>query len=197
MLDDVSTPRPPAAAPPSRSRFAATTAIVLSTIAVVLTLLLVVPFLAPRNPLAIPVFVLALAAAVTGLVLGVRARRAGNGRAGVWAIASSVLALAIDAVLIVVFATVIIGTPPTPVELRGSGPNNIEVTFSHELETRTLTWPTEGRAEFNTEGDWAEIVVTAPVDAPDRTVSCQIDWNGETVVDETSDTGTVTCRYDE
>lgn len=172
-------------------------AVWLSALALVLAAALVVPFLAPRNPLAIPVFVLALAAAFTGLVLGVRARRGAQGRAAVWGVASSVLALVIDAVLIVVFVTVIIGTPPTPVELRGSGPNNIEVTFSHELETRTLTWPPEGRAKFNTDGTWAEITVTAPADAADKTVSCQIEWDGEVVVDETSDSGTVRCRYDE
>ena len=68
--------------------------------------------------------------------------------------------------------------------------------FSNELETRTLTWPSEGRAEFRTEGTWAEITVTAPADAPDRTVGCQIVWDGQVVVDETSASGTVTCRYD-
>lgn len=184
---------------PTRGRALGTVAIWLSVVALAATAFLVVPFLAPRNPLVIPVFLLAFAGAFVGLVLGLRARRGrdGAGRSAGWALAGALIALVVDVVLAIVFATLIVFHPPTPVELRGSGPNNIEVTFSNDFETRTLVWPPEGRAEFNTDGTWAEISVTAPADAPDKTVSCQIEWDGEIVVEQTSDTGSVTCRYDE
>lgn len=188
---------PPTVAPPNRPSRLAIPAISVSVVALVVTALLIVPFLAPRNPIFVPVFLLAFAAAAVALVLGLRARRgSGPDRSGLWALAAAGVALIVDAVLAVFFVTVLVFHPPTAVELRGTGPNNIEVTFSNDLETRTLTWPSEGRAEFNTEGDWAEISVTAPADAPDKTVSCQIVWGGQLVVEETSDAGTVTCRYD-
>lgn len=104
----------------------------------------------------------------------------------------------VAAVVVLVLVLVLVRMSPlADVELRGQGPNDITVTYSSQIEQVTLQWPSEGRAEFNTEGDWAEIVITAPADSADQTVSCQIVWNGEVVVDETSDDGSVTCRYGE
>ena len=162
MIDDASPPDPAT----SHGGAAMTRAALwLSIAALVVTAALVIPFIAPRNPAVIPLFVLALAAAVTGIVLSVSARRppAGGQRARSWALAAAVGALVVDAVLTVIFVVAIIGvTPLAEVELRGTGPQNITVTYSSEIEKVTRQWPSEGHATFNTAGGWAEITITAP-----------------------------------
>lgn len=161
-----------------------------------LCVLLALPYLALRSPLALLFFVLAVGTGIAGIVLGIRARRSAPARGG-WALICAVVALLITCVLAVVFIVgMISATSINKVELRGQGPEGSTVTFSNDMEERTETWPSEGWARFNTKGSWAELTLEAPEDADSETVSCQIVWNGEVVVDETSDSGTVTCRYD-
>lgn len=170
-------------------------ALVVGIAAAVVAGLLIVPYLARPGLVVLPVIALALA--VVGVVLAVRARRqTGQGARGRTALASSLVALVVDVVLIVVFVGTIAGLGLASVELRATGPDDNTVTFSSATEERTLQWGPEGRAQFNTSGTWAEITVTAPVDSADQNVSCEIVWNGEVVVDESSGSGTVTCRYD-
>ena len=184
----------PDARPTGRGRSVA--ALIIGIAAAIVAALLVVPYLARPGLVILPVIALALA--VVGIVLAVRARRQGGQRArGRAALASALAALVVDVGLIVVFAVAIAGFGVASVELRGAGPQDNTVTFSNATEQRTLQWGPEGRAQFNTSGSWAEITVTAPADASDQNVSCQIVWNGEVVVDESSGSGTVTCRYDE
>lgn len=173
-----------------------TLAVWLSGAALVLCVLLALPYLAVRSPIALLFFVLAAGAGIAGVVLGIRARRSASARGG-WAMICAVLALLISCVMAVVFIVGMISTTSiNDVELRGQGPEGTSATFSNDMEERTEKWPSEGWARFNTKGSWAELTLEVPEDADSETVSCQIIWNGEVVVDETSDSGTVTCRYD-
>ncbi|MGO1921429.1 MAG: hypothetical protein ACTH07_08680, partial [Microbacterium sp.] len=109
----------------------------------------------------------------------------------------SVVALLITSVRAIVFIVgMMSATSINKVELRGQGPEGMTASMSHDAGDRTETWPAEGWATFNTEESWAELTLEAPEDVESETVSCQIFWNGEVVVDETSDSGEVTCRYD-
>ena len=171
-------------------------ALIVGIAAAIVAGLLVVPYLARPGLVVLPAIALMLAAA--GIVLAVRARRQPGQKArGRAALVSTLAALIVDAVLIVVFAVTIAGLGVASVELRGTGPEDNTVTFANATEQRTLQWGPEGRARFNTSGSWAEITITAPADAADQSVSCQILWNEKVVVEESSGTGTVTCRYDE
>lgn len=170
-------------------------AVWLSSAALLLFLLLALPYLALRSPVALLFLALAMGTGIAGIVLGVRARR--SAARGGWALICALVALLITAVMTVVF---IVGmtsaTSINKVELRGQGAEGTSATFSNDMEERTEKWPSEGWAGFNTKSSWAELTLEAPEDADSETVSCQIVWNGEVVVDETSNSGTVTCRYD-
>lgn len=173
-----------------------TVAVWLSAAALLLCILLALPYLALRSPVALLVFVLAVGTGIVGIVLGVRARRSASARGG-WALICALVALLITAVMTVVFIVgMISATSINKVELRGQGPQGVSATFSNDMGERTEKWPSEGWAKFNTEGSWAELTMELPDDADPATLSCQIIWNGEIVVDETSDSGAVTCRYD-
>lgn len=172
-----------------------TVAIWLSAAALVLCALLVVPYRALASLAIVSVFVLAAAAGITGIVLGLRARRPGSARGG-WALVCALVSLLIGVVLAIIFVVgMISATSLNKVELRGQGPEGMSATMDHDTTPRTETWPAEGWAKFNTKGSWAELTLEAPEDAVSQSVSCQIIWNGEVVIDETS-IGTVTCRYD-
>ncbi|MGO2683475.1 MAG: hypothetical protein ACTIAA_04570 [Microbacterium sp.] len=172
-----------------------TVAIWFSIIALVLCILLALPYLALRSPVALLFFPLAVGTGIAGIILGVRARR--SAARGGWALICSVVALLISSVMTIVFIVgMISATSINKVELRGQGPEGMSASMSHDAGDRTETWPAEGWAEFNTKESWAELTLEAPDDAQSETVNCQIIWNGEVVVDETSDNGTVTCRYD-
>lgn len=173
-----------------------TAAIWLSIAALVLCALLVLPYTAQSSPAFVPVFALAVAAGIAGIVLGLLARRSSSDRRG-WALFCALAAMLLAVVLAVIFAVGMISTTSiNKVELRGQGPEGISATFSNEMERRTEEWPPEGWARFNTKGSWAELTIEVPEGAAVESVSCQIVWNGEIVVDETSESGTVTCRYD-
>ncbi|MEZ3157521.1 hypothetical protein AB1K56_11390 [Microbacterium sp. BWR-S6Y] len=192
-MSNESATRIPGARPRGGGRTIA--ALVVGIAAAIVAGLLIVPYLARPGLVALPV--LALALAVVGVVLAVRARRqTGLRTRGRTALVSSLVALVVDVVLIVVFVGTIAGLGLASVELRATGPDDNTVTFSSATEQRTLQWGPEGRAQFNTSGTWTEITVTAPADSADQNVSCEIVWNGEVVVDESSGSGTVTCRYD-
>lgn len=168
----------------------------LSAAALLLCVLLALPYLALRSPIALLFFALAVGTGIAGIVLGVRAHRSTTARGG-WALICALSALLITAVMTVVFIVgMIAATSINKVELHGQGPQGVSATFSHDLEERTEKWPSEGWAKFNTKGSWAELTLETPSDAVSETVSCQIIWNGEVVVDETSENGSVTCRYD-
>ena len=109
----------------------------------------------------------------------------------------ALVALLTAVVLAVIFIIgVIAATSINRVELHGQGPEGISATFANDMERESVEWPSEGWAKFNTEGSWAELTIEAPDDAASQTVSCQIIWNGDVVVEETSNSGSVTCRYD-
>lgn len=171
-------------------------AVWLSSVAVMLSLLLVVPYMAQRSPVTLLILTLAAAAGVAGIILGLRARRSTPARGG-RALICALAALLTTVVLTVIFVVgMISATSINKVELRGQGPEGMSATFANDMETRTEQWPAEGWARFNTNGSWAALTLEASDDAPSETVSCQIIWNGEVVVDETSEHGSVTCRYD-
>ena len=189
-----STPSEPEAS--SRRRRTPAVAIWLSSAALLLCILLALPYLALRSPVALLFFALAVVAGIAGIVLGVRARRSAPARGG-WALICALASLLITAVMTVVFIVgMISATSINRVELRGQGPEGVSATSSNDMGERTETWPSEGWAKFNTKGSWAELTLEVPEDAASKTVSCQVIWNGEVVVDETSDSGEVTCRYD-
>ena len=176
-----------------------TVAIWLSAIALVLCCALGVPYLALRDLALVPVFVLAAAAAVMGLVLGIRERRGvASSRIGTrWALICSLVALVIDVVLLVVFIVGIVSASSiNRVELDGQGPTNMSATISSDQGTNTYTWPSNSWARLSTKGSWAELTLVAPTGSTTKELSCQIRWNDEVVVEKTSDSGTVTCRYD-
>ncbi|MFT4259625.1 hypothetical protein [Microbacterium sp.] len=163
----------------------------LSIIALVVAVSLVVPYRATTGAAMLAPVVGALIA-VAGIVLAVRQRR----RPGA-ALAFALVAVLLDVVLSIVFiAGMISATSINRVELLGQGPQGITATIHGESGTDTFVWDSTGRATLTTKEDWAEITVTAPEDADGMTVSCQIVWNGDVVVDETSDNGTVRCRFD-
>jgi len=171
-------------------------AIWLSIVALVLCALLVVPYMALQSPVVPLFFALMAGTGIAGIVLGVRARRAVSARGG-WAMICALTSLLIAVVMTIIFIVGMIAvTSINRVELRGQGPEGMSASMSHDAGDRTETWPAEGWARFNTKQSWAELILEAPEDAESDTVSCQIIWNGEVVVDETSDSGSVTCRYD-
>ncbi|MGO2746702.1 hypothetical protein [Microbacterium sp.] len=172
-----------------------TVAIWLSAVSLVLCILLAVPYRALPFP-SILVIVALAAVGITGLVLGIRARRSPSARGG-WALICALTSLIIAVILTVVFIVGMISARSlNRVELHGQGPAGMSATFVNDTENRTVKWPAEGRANYNTKGSWVELTIEVPEDAASQTVSCQITWNDEVVVDETSDNGTVTCRYD-
>lgn len=174
-------------------------AIWLSAVALVLCGALVVPYTALGNVALVPVFLLVAAAGVVGLVLGIRERRgAASSRNGArWALICSLVALVIDVVLLAVFIVGIVSASSiNRVELDGQGPTNMSATISSDQGTSTYTWPSNSWARLSTKGSWAEVTLVAPANSPTKDVSCQIRWNGAVVVEKTSGSGTVTCRYD-
>ncbi|WP_010206041.1 hypothetical protein [Salinibacterium sp. PAMC 21357] len=150
------------------------------------------------NP--VPIFVLGIAAGIVGIVLAVVSRRSVDGRRrrfAVGAFLSSGVALVVNGVLIgIVVVGVIAVSSLNSVELRGQGPEGLTATFEDGVGANTnVEWEADGRARFDTKKSFTEITLNAPVGSEKKTVSCQIVWNDELVVEETSDTGTVTCRY--
>jgi hypothetical protein len=140
----------------------------------------------------------AAAAGVAGLVLSITARRNGS-RRGVagWALTFSVVGLLTNFVLIgVMVVGVLSHSQLTQVEVRAQGGLTFTVTFADDSQTYTEEWASTGWKQFTTTKSSTEITVTAPKDGVQLPVSCQIVWNGKTVVDKTSDNGTVTCHYD-
>lgn len=170
-------------------------AVWLSTIALALGLFLVVPYSAHRSPVLLLIVGLAIASGIAGIVFGLRARRSTSTRGGA-ALVCALVGVLITVVMAIIFVVGIVSASSiNKVELRGQGASGISATFANDMEQRTVEWPAEGWAVFNTHDSWAELTVEAPQDAASKTVSCQIIWNGELVVDETSDRA-VTCRYD-
>lgn len=165
-------------------------------IALALNLFLVVPFLARGVLVLLPVAAVVLS--VGAIVLAVRSRSSAAGRrtAGL-AVASALVAAVAAAALLAVFLFTVTPARVNQAEVRGQGPDGMTATFSSEGQSREETWNGSGTGRVATAGSWAQLTLTAPADAFDQNVSCQIVWNGEVVVDESSDSGTVTCRYDE
>src|SRR5699024_3718282 len=146
--------------------------------------------------------VLRLLAAVAGLAalavaLYARKRRYSKIPAG-WALALGVLGLLLNLVLILAIVIGVTIARPTlaEVELRAEGGPMFTVTFDDDVQSNTMEWQWEGWAHFNTTNQETEITVVAPEDDHEHPVSCTIVWDGEVVVQETSDSRTVTCRYE-
>ncbi|PRB18316.1 hypothetical protein [Microbacterium sp. MYb62] len=181
------------------ARTIASLAIVVGIISLVLTAALLIPYYALQNPWIIPVFVVAAAGAIVAIVLGRRSRRAGAGSRGSASLglAAGLTALLIDIVLLIVFIVGIWSPPLNRVQLEGTGPQaGVTASFSGDTETRTLPWPAVGSAQYTTAKSSTWITITAPSDSENQTVGCKIYWNDELVVEETSDSGTVSCEYD-
>lgn len=106
------------------------------------------------------------AAAIGGIALSVRARRAPSAerRSAGLGVAGAVAALILALVLLVVF---LLGL-----------------------------WPALGNAQYTSSKSSTWITITAWSDSDDQTVGCRIYWNDELVVEKTSDSGTVSCEYD-
>ncbi|WP_431789835.1 hypothetical protein [Microbacterium paraoxydans] len=181
------------------SRALSTAAIAAGAVSLILLVALAVPYYALQNPWLIPVFVLGAAAAIGGIALGLRARRAPSAerRSAGLGVAGAVAPLILALVLLVLFLLGLWSPPQNKVFLEGTGPQSgVTATFSSDTETRTLPWPAVGNAQYTTSDSSARITITAPTDSDDQTVGCKIYWNDELVVEETSDSGTVSCEYD-
>lgn len=144
----------------------------------------------------LPLAAAAACLAIAALFLGIRGNRSGMPRTGTAAVIVAAIALVIDLVLVVVMAFGVLGgNGLNQVEVRATGGPTFMVSFADDTQSYDEEWASSGWKQYTTTGDSAEIAVTAPDDDSDSTVSCQILWNGELVV-ELSGTGAVTCRYD-
>ena len=147
-------------------------------------------------PALLPVAAAAALLAIVALLLGGRARRSAVARTGTAAVVLAAVALIVDLILVVVMAVgVLAGNGLNHVEVRATGGPTFTVSFADDTQAYDEEWASSGWKQYTTTGDSAEIVVTAPDDDTDATVSCQILWNDELVVEQ-SGTGSVTCRYD-
>ena len=174
-------------------------AIVVGIISLALTVALLIPYYALQTPWIILVFVVAAAGAIVAIVFGRRSRRDGSRsrRTASLGLAAGLAALLIDIVLLIVFIVGIWSPPLNRVQLEGTGPQaGVTASFSGDTETRTLPWPAVGSAQYTTTKSSSWITITAPSDSENQTVGCKIYWNDELVVEETSDSGTVSCEYD-
>ena len=181
------------------TRALSTAAIATGAVSLIVLVALAVPYYALQNPWLIPVFVLGAAAAIGGIAVSIRARRAPSAarRSAGLGVAGAVAALILALILLVVFLLGLWSPPLNRVFLEGTGPQSgVIATFRSDTETRTLPWPAVGNAQYTTSESSAWITITAPTDSDDQTVGCKIYWNDELVVEETSDSGTVSCEYD-
>ncbi|CNL01265.1 Uncharacterised protein [Mycobacterium tuberculosis] len=140
-----------------RPRTLSTAAIATGVVSLILLVALAVPYYALQNPWLVAVFVLGAAAAIGGLVLARRARRAPSEERRTAALG---------------FATALAA-----------------------LILALIPWPAVGNAQYTTSESSTWITITAPTDSDDQTVGCKIYWNDELVVEETSNSGTVSCEY--
>ncbi|SEB97156.1 hypothetical protein [Microbacterium hydrocarbonoxydans] len=150
--------------------------------------------------LPVPALLVAAAAAAlvagTAVVLGVRGRRSSVPRTGTAALLVAATALIVDVILIVVIAVGALGgSGLSQVEVRATGGPVFTVSYADDAQSYDEEWSDSGWKQYTTTGDTAEITVTASDDDAVATVSCEILWNGESVVEQ-SGVGSVTCRYD-
>lgn len=146
--------------------------------------------------------VLRLLAAGSGLValalaLYARKRRYSE-NPGNWSLGFGSLGLLLNLVLVVAIVIGVATVRPSlaEVELRAEGGPTFTVTFDDDVQSNTMEWQWDGWAHFNTAQQETEITVVAPEDDHEYPVSCTIIWDGEVVSQETSDSRTVTCRYE-
>ncbi|MDR2320712.1 MAG: hypothetical protein LBE60_03580 [Microbacterium sp.] len=167
----------------------------LAGVALVLAALLFPLF---RQPAFFVVLALAVLTAVAALVLGIRSRAPLRDSAtSGWALGLGIAALALDVVLIGAIAIGVLARPQlTQVEVRAQGGPSFTVAFADDAQSYTEDWSVNGWKRFTTTRTSTEIAVTTPAGKTVAPVSCQILWNGTVVVDEKSDSGSVTCRYD-
>lgn len=143
---------------------------------------------------------LAAVAGVAALALSLRTRSSGrSSRHGTWALLLAGVGLFLNVMLILAIVIGVSLSRPslTEVELRAKGGPTISATFDDDVKTNVVEWQWDGWAQFNTARSEAEITVTAPDGDQEYPVSCTILWDGEVVVQESSDSGVVTCRYEE
>ncbi|WP_372967421.1 hypothetical protein [Microbacterium sp.] len=135
--------------------------------------------------------------AVIAVVLGIRGQRSSVPRTGSAALLVAATALIVDLILIVVIAVgVLTGSSGlSQVEVRATGGPAFTVSYADDTQSYDEEWSDSGWKQYTTTGDTAEITVTASDDDAVATVSCEILWNGESVVEQ-SGVGSVTCRYD-
>lgn len=144
----------------------------------------------------LPVALVGALLAVVAVVLGLRAPRSSGPLVSRASVVTATLALVADVIVIVVMAIGVLGgSGLDQVEVRATGGPSFRVSFADDTRSYDEEWDSSGWKQYTTTGDSAEIVVTAPADAAEQEVTCQIVWNGEVVVEQTG-TGSVTCRYD-
>ena len=98
----------------------------------------------------------------------------------------------------VIVALVAILTPRlNHVEVAAQGAPGITMTFADDTQSYTEEWPSTEPwwKRYTTTTSTAYVTVTAPADALSDTVTCRILWNERVVVEQSSDSGEVTCRY--
>lgn len=182
-------PLPPGDAP-RRTR----SGVWLGAVALVLSALLIALVFPVAGVL--PVALVAALLAVIAVVVGIRTSRSTGARGARTSVVAAALALVADVIVIVIMAVGVFGgSGLNQVEVRATGGPAFRVSFADDTRSYDEEWDSSGWKQYTTTGDSAEIAVTAPDDAADQEVTCQILWNGD-VVDEQIGTGTVTCRYD-
>lgn len=141
-----------------------------------------------------PVLAVGAIAAVAAIIIAREAlpRRRGPARA---AIALAALAGAVDVVLLVIALVGVVGPVRNTVEFRASG-----TAFVAEFEDDSGLRVVSGSGDdwfqiYDTERDEAQITITRAPGASGP-VGCAILWNDTVVVEESSDEGEVTCRYE-
>jgi hypothetical protein len=143
-----------------------------------------------------PILAIAVAGAVVAIVLSVRALARGDRRPVVgWTLALAAIGAIVDTVLVIVAAVLLWGPSTDQVEVRAAG-SEFTVEFEDDVQAWEVDWDGDGWSmRYATERSWAELTVTRADDARGP-VECSILWNDVVVVEESSDSGQVTCRYD-
>lgn len=112
---------------------------------------------------------------------------------------ASLLGVLVVAMALVAVGTAVVGcvmdrTATRVVLVEASGPAPLTVDYESAGDKRSETWASGDRREFVATGSETTMTVTAQ-DGSRQRVGCEIRIDGEVVVAETSESGTVTCRY--
>ncbi|TPW77641.1 hypothetical protein [Schumannella soli] len=161
--------------------------------------LALVALIAPALLFAVfPLLAVSAAAAIAALVLAVIAvRRGRRGPAVVGAFVIAAVALIVNSVVFgIIFWQATASWRIHHVEIRTDGGESYSAEYEVGHDRGTRQWSRDWWAKWSITESNAEITLTTTPGTQDETLDCRIIWDGKVVVHETSDTGTVTCRYD-